>query len=163
MTKLVTVAHGRPPRPDVDARPNPATFGVVDDSGDTSRRVHPAGSRQWLPGAHRPTRSTPTASTASGHRPCPVDAFNPLDPVVADRWPLPFDSDDPRYLSSKDRDAPAPRRWPDEALRDRRRRLHRLELRAPGCSPTDDEITVFDKLTYAGNLDNIRDVLDDRR
>ncbi len=28
---------------------------------------------------------------------------------------------------------------------------------------TDDEITVFDKLTYAGNLDNIRDVLDDRR
>lgn len=28
---------------------------------------------------------------------------------------------------------------------------------------TDDEITVFDKLTYAGNLENIRDVLDDRR
>ena len=28
---------------------------------------------------------------------------------------------------------------------------------------TDDEVTVFDKLTYAGNLENIRDVLDDRR
>jgi dTDP-glucose 4,6-dehydratase len=28
---------------------------------------------------------------------------------------------------------------------------------------TDHEITVFDKLTYAGNLENIRDVLDDRR
>jgi dTDP-glucose 4,6-dehydratase len=28
---------------------------------------------------------------------------------------------------------------------------------------TDDEITVFDKLTYAGNLVNIEDVLDDRR
>lgn len=28
---------------------------------------------------------------------------------------------------------------------------------------TDDEITVFDKLTYAGNLANIADVLDDRR
>ena len=28
---------------------------------------------------------------------------------------------------------------------------------------TDDEITVFDKLTYAGNLASIRDVLDDRR
>jgi len=28
---------------------------------------------------------------------------------------------------------------------------------------TDDEITVFDKLTYAGNLANIEDVLDDRR
>ncbi len=28
---------------------------------------------------------------------------------------------------------------------------------------SDDQITVFDKLTYAGNLDNIRDVLDDRR
>jgi dTDP-glucose 4,6-dehydratase len=30
-------------------------------------------------------------------------------------------------------------------------------------STTDDTITVFDKLTYAGNLENIRDVLDDRR
>jgi dTDP-glucose 4,6-dehydratase len=28
---------------------------------------------------------------------------------------------------------------------------------------SDDEITVFDKLTYAGNLSSIRDVLDDRR
>ena len=28
---------------------------------------------------------------------------------------------------------------------------------------TDDQITVFDKLTYAGNLANIEDVLDDRR
>jgi dTDP-glucose 4,6-dehydratase len=28
---------------------------------------------------------------------------------------------------------------------------------------TDDEVTVFDKLTYAGNLENLRDVLDDRR
>jgi dTDP-glucose 4,6-dehydratase len=28
---------------------------------------------------------------------------------------------------------------------------------------SDHEVTVFDKLTYAGNLDNIRDVLDDRR
>jgi dTDP-glucose 4,6-dehydratase len=28
---------------------------------------------------------------------------------------------------------------------------------------SDDQVTVFDKLTYAGNLDNIRDVLDDRR
>src|SRR4051794_3137830 len=30
-------------------------------------------------------------------------------------------------------------------------------------STTDDTVTVFDKLTYAGNLENIRDVLDDRR
>jgi dTDP-glucose 4,6-dehydratase len=30
-------------------------------------------------------------------------------------------------------------------------------------SNSDHEVTVFDKLTYAGNLDNIRDVLDDRR
>ena len=28
---------------------------------------------------------------------------------------------------------------------------------------SDDEVTVYDALTYAGNLDNIRDVLDDRR
>ena len=28
---------------------------------------------------------------------------------------------------------------------------------------TDDEVTVLDKLTYAGNLENIRDVIDDRR
>ncbi|MEN9505917.1 MAG: hypothetical protein RI958_1843 [Actinomycetota bacterium] len=30
-------------------------------------------------------------------------------------------------------------------------------------SSTDDEVTVYDALTYAGNLDNIRDVVDDRR
>jgi dTDP-glucose 4,6-dehydratase len=30
-------------------------------------------------------------------------------------------------------------------------------------SSTDDELVVLDALTYAGNLDNIRDVLDDRR
>ncbi|MFM7871052.1 MAG: GDP-mannose 4,6-dehydratase, partial [Actinomycetota bacterium] len=28
---------------------------------------------------------------------------------------------------------------------------------------SDDSVTVFDKLTYAGNLENIRDLLDDRR
>jgi len=28
---------------------------------------------------------------------------------------------------------------------------------------SDDEVTVFDKLTYAGNIESIRDVLDDRR
>ncbi|MGA0357900.1 MAG: GDP-mannose 4,6-dehydratase, partial [Ilumatobacteraceae bacterium] len=28
---------------------------------------------------------------------------------------------------------------------------------------SDHEITVYDKLTYAGNLDNLRDVLDDPR
>jgi len=30
-------------------------------------------------------------------------------------------------------------------------------------SNTDDEVTVYDALTYAGNLENIRDVIDDRR
>ena len=28
---------------------------------------------------------------------------------------------------------------------------------------TDDEVTVYDALTYAGNLENLRDVIDDRR
>ncbi|MEY2401751.1 MAG: dTDP-glucose 4,6-dehydratase, partial [Ilumatobacteraceae bacterium] len=28
---------------------------------------------------------------------------------------------------------------------------------------TDDEVTIFDALTYAGSLASIRDVLDDRR
>ncbi|MBV9284369.1 MAG: GDP-mannose 4,6-dehydratase, partial [Acidimicrobiia bacterium] len=28
---------------------------------------------------------------------------------------------------------------------------------------SDDEITVFDALTYAGNLENLRDLEDDRR
>jgi hypothetical protein len=36
----------------------------------------------------------------------PGIAFNPLDPLVATRWPLEFDSEDTRYLSAKDRDAP---------------------------------------------------------
>jgi dTDP-glucose 4,6-dehydratase len=28
---------------------------------------------------------------------------------------------------------------------------------------SDHSVTVFDKLTYAGNLENIRDLIDDRR
>ena len=28
---------------------------------------------------------------------------------------------------------------------------------------SDDEVTIFDALTYAGNMESIRDVLDDRR
>ncbi len=45
-----------------------------------------------------------------------------------------------------------------EAVRHRRRRVHRFQLRASLLANTDDEVTVFDALTYAGNLASIRDV-----
>jgi dTDP-glucose 4,6-dehydratase len=30
-------------------------------------------------------------------------------------------------------------------------------------SNSDDSVTIFDKLTYAGNMESIRDLIDDRR
>ena len=49
------------------------------------------------------------------------------------------------------------------AVRHRRSRVHRLELRAlVGCANTDDEVIVYDALTYAGNLSTLRDVDDTR-
>ena len=91
-------------------------------------------------------------------------AFNPLDPLVADRWPLQFDSERCPLLVGQG------------SRRARLRGGGPMKLFVTGAAGfigsnyvrwvlanSDHEVTVFDKLTYAGNLDNIRDVLDDRR
>ena len=98
-------------------------------------------------------------------------ACNPLDPdarhPVADRRST---ADDPAQISAKDRDAPLVRRRSPT----RGRAIVKLFVTGAAgfigsnyvrwvLANTDDEITVFDKLTYAGNLANIDDVLDDRR
>ena len=50
-----------------------------------------------------------------------------------------------------------------EAVRHRRGRVHRLELRPPRARPHRRQVTIFDTLTYAGNPENVLDLVDDRR
>jgi len=108
MTKIVTVAHGRACGVYVDARSDSPTFGEIDEVDlvpglqvfvplgvangfqalATGTQYAYCFDREWSPNM-------------------PGIAFNPLDPHVAARWPLEFDAGDPRYLSAKDRDAPA--------------------------------------------------------
>ena len=108
LSKLVTVAHGRAHGLYVDARPESTTFGVVDEVD-----LEPGVQVFVPPGVANGFQAlTPDSQYAYcfDHEWSPTMpglAFNPLDPLVADRWPLPFDPDDPRYMSTKDRDAPA--------------------------------------------------------
>jgi dTDP-4-dehydrorhamnose 3,5-epimerase len=108
MTKLVTVAYGHAHGVYVDMRRDSRSFGAVEEVDLTPgvQVLVPAGvangfqalsapaeyaycfDREWAPGM-------------------PGSAFTPLDPIVAGRWPLAFDESDPRYLSVKDREAPA--------------------------------------------------------
>jgi dTDP-4-dehydrorhamnose 3,5-epimerase len=108
MIKLVTVAHGRARGVYVDARAGSETFGVVDEVD-----LEPGVQVLVPPGVANGFQAlTPGTQYAycfdhEWSPTMPGVAFNPLDPLVADRWPLPFDSGDLRYLSTKDRDAPA--------------------------------------------------------
>jgi dTDP-4-dehydrorhamnose 3,5-epimerase len=108
MTKLVTVAHGRAHGIYVDARPGSPTFGVVDEVDlEPGVQVYvPSGVAN---GFQALTHGTQYAYCFDREwsATMPGVAFNPLDPLVATRWPLDFDPDDPAYLSIKDRDAPA--------------------------------------------------------
>jgi dTDP-4-dehydrorhamnose 3,5-epimerase len=108
MTKLVTVAHGRAHGVYVDTRRDSPTFQVVEEVAlDVGAQVLvPSGvangfqalsgaaqyaycfDKEWAPGM-------------------PGLAFNPLDPLVADRWPLAFDARKPAFLSVKDAQAPS--------------------------------------------------------
>jgi dTDP-4-dehydrorhamnose 3,5-epimerase len=108
MTKLVTVAHGRARGLYVDARPESPTFGVVDEV-DLAPGVQVLVPPGVANGFQALTHGTQYAYCFDHEwsPTMPGVAFSPLDPLVADRWPLPFDSEDPRYLSTKDRDAPA--------------------------------------------------------
>jgi len=108
MTKLVTVAHGQARGVYVDARPGSVTFGVVEkvDLEPGVQVLVPIGVAN---GFQALTSGTQYAYCFDHEwsATMPGVAFSPLDPLVADHWPLEFDPDDPRYLSSKDHDAPA--------------------------------------------------------
>jgi dTDP-4-dehydrorhamnose 3,5-epimerase len=107
MTKLVTVAHGRALGVYVDARAGSATFGVVDEV-DLEPGVQVLVPSGVANGFQALTSGTQYAYCFDREwaPAMPGVAFNPLDPLVADRWPLTFDASDPRYLSGKDREAP---------------------------------------------------------
>jgi dTDP-4-dehydrorhamnose 3,5-epimerase len=108
MTKLVTVAHGRALGVYVDARRESATFAFV-EAVDLEPGVQVLVPPGVANGFQALTSGTQYAYCfdLEWSPTMPGVAFNPLDPLVADRWPLAFDPADPRYLSTKDRDAPA--------------------------------------------------------
>ena len=108
MTKLVTVAHGYAFGIYVDARPDSPTFGMVDevDLVPGLQVLVPLGVANGFQSLEPGTQYA-YCFDHEWSATMPGVAFNPLDPVVATRWPLPFDLEDTRYLSAKDRDAPA--------------------------------------------------------
>ena len=75
---------------------------------------------------------------------------SPRSPVVIRRAPS---SCPPGRTGWPDTSPSARRRRPYEAAGHRRRRVHRLELRAP--RPDEHEVRVLDKLTYAGRRENL--------
>jgi dTDP-4-dehydrorhamnose 3,5-epimerase len=108
MTKLVTVAHGEARGVYVDARPDSATFGVVDEV-DLAPGIQVFVPNGVANGFQALTPGTQYAYCFD-HEWSPTMpglAFSPLDPLVAAHWPLEFDPGDPTYLSTKDAEAPA--------------------------------------------------------
>ena len=107
-TKLVTVAHGRAHGVYVDARRQSPTFGEIEEIElePGVQVLVPSGVANGFQALAEPTQY----AYCFDHEWSPTMpglAFNPLDPLVADRWPLPFETSDTRYLSTKDRTAPA--------------------------------------------------------
>jgi dTDP-4-dehydrorhamnose 3,5-epimerase len=107
MTKLVTVAHGRARGVYVDARPESSTFGLVDDV-DLEPGVQVLVPTGVANGFQALTSGTQYAYCFDHEwsPTMPGIAFSPLDPLVADHWPIAFDPADLRYLSTKDHAAP---------------------------------------------------------
>jgi dTDP-4-dehydrorhamnose 3,5-epimerase len=108
MTKLVTVAHGRAHGIYVDARRDSPTFGgVVEVSIEPGTQVLvPSGVANGFQSLVEATQYAYCFDTewAPG---MPGLAFTPLDPLVADRWPLAIDPEDRSLVSAKDVQAPA--------------------------------------------------------
>jgi glucose-1-phosphate thymidylyltransferase len=164
MTKLVAVVHRRSPRRLRRPAPGSATFGEV-----VTVRLVP-GAQVLVPAgvcngfqATRGRHPVPVLlRPSSGRRAWPAWPA-PLDPDLGIDWPLPIDPDDPAVLSAKDRDAPGRRPC--------RRPMKLLVTGGAGfigsnyvrhvLANTDDEVVVYDALTYAGNLSTLRDVDDD--
>jgi dTDP-4-dehydrorhamnose 3,5-epimerase len=107
MTKLVTVAHGHAFGIYVDARPDSPTFGMVDevDLVPGLQVLVPLGVANGFQSL-APGTQYAYCFDHEWSPTMPGVAFNPLDPLVATRWPLAFDADDTRYVSAKDRAAP---------------------------------------------------------
>jgi dTDP-4-dehydrorhamnose 3,5-epimerase len=107
-TKLVTVAHGRAHGVYVDTRFDSTTAGVVEEVElePGVQVLVPSGVANGFQALTEPTEYA-YCFDHEWSPGMPGSAFNPLDPLVADRWPLPFEPSDTRYLSIKDRQAPA--------------------------------------------------------
>jgi dTDP-4-dehydrorhamnose 3,5-epimerase len=108
MTKVVTVVHGRARGVYVDTRREFPTFGLVDEV-DLAPGVQvfvPLGVANGFQALEDGTQYA-YCFDREWSPTMPGNAFNPLDPIVAGRWPVEFDPGDPAYLSTKDRQAPA--------------------------------------------------------
>ena len=108
MTKVVTVVHGRARGVYVDTRREFPTFGLVDEV-DLAPGVQvfvPLGVANGFQALEAGTQYA-YCFDREWSPAMPGIAFNPLDPIVAGRWPMEFDHSDPAYLSTKDRHAPA--------------------------------------------------------
>jgi dTDP-4-dehydrorhamnose 3,5-epimerase len=107
MTKLVTVAHGRAHGIYVDVRPGSSTYGTVVevDLRPGVQVLVPSGVANGFQ-AIDPETEYAYCFDHEWQPGMPGSAFSPLDPLVADRWPLPIDPDDPAQISAKDRAAP---------------------------------------------------------
>jgi dTDP-4-dehydrorhamnose 3,5-epimerase len=107
MTKLVAVAHGSAHGMYVDARHESPSFGVVVDIAlDLGTQVLvPTGVANGFQALADATQYAYCFDTEWSPG-MPGFGFTPLDPIVAQRWPLPIASDDRSLLSLKDLQAP---------------------------------------------------------
>jgi dTDP-4-dehydrorhamnose 3,5-epimerase len=107
MTKLVTVAHGHAHGVYVDLRRDSATFGSAEevDLVPGVQVLVPSGVANGFQALAADTQYA-YCFDQEWQLGMPGWAFTPLDPLVAERWPLPIDPDDPAQISAKDRSAP---------------------------------------------------------
>src|SRR5690606_22601558 len=91
-----------------DCRPDSPTFGVVEevDLLPGVQVLVPSGVANGFQALADPTQYV-YCFDQEWSPGMPGSAFSPLDPLVVDLWPLPFDASDTRFLSEKDRRAPS--------------------------------------------------------
>ena len=166
MTKLVTVAHGRARGVYVDARRRTRRRSEWSTRSTSSR-----GCRCSCPsGVANGFQALATGTQYAycfDHEWSPTHARTGVQPArsarrrpvaVAVRLRRSADTCRPRIATR-----PPSRRWPVKLFVTGAAGFIGSNYVRWVLANSDHEVTVFDKLTYAGNLDNIRDVLDDRR